>query len=213
MDEKEFAKSAAIEAAVVRKSLNNLMGIVNGLVCDNNLTDPEIQFLATWLEGNRHIADIYPANIIFRRVSEAMADGVITDQERTELLADLKVISGNEFMESGAALPAHIASVFDDDPFVEIPDRLFVLTGKFLFGTRASCERAILKRRGTVADNVSRRTNYLLVGTMASPAWIEQNFGRKIQKAAQLAESGDAEIAVVRETDWVIALRLSQSRS
>ena len=50
MDEKEFANSVAMEAAVVRKSLNNLMGIVNGLVCDNNLTDTEIGFLATWLE-------------------------------------------------------------------------------------------------------------------------------------------------------------------
>jgi len=42
---------------------------------------------------------------------------------------------------------------------------------------------------------------------MASPAWIEQNFGRKIQKAAEFAESGDAEIAVVREPVWVVALR------
>ena len=207
MDEKEFAKSVAMEAAVVRKSLNNLMGIVNGLVCDNQLADTEIQFLATWLEENQHIADTYPANIVFRRVSEVMADGVITETERVELLADLKVISGNEFMETGAALPAHIAAVFDDDPYVEIENRLFVLTGKFLFGTRSACERAILKRGGMVASNVSRRTNYVVVGTMASPAWIEQNFGRKIQKAAELAESGDAEIAVVREPDWVIALK------
>ena len=42
---------------------------------------------------------------------------------------------------------------------------------------------------------------------MASPAWIEQNFGRKIQKAAELAESGDAETAVVREPNRVIALK------
>jgi len=207
MDKQEFTVTAAMEAAIVRKSLNNLMGIVNGLVCDNQLADTEIQFLATWLEENQHIADQYPANIVFRRVREVLADGVITDEERADLLADLKAISGNEFMESGAALPAHIAAVFDDDPYVEVENRLFVLTGKFLFGTRSACERVILKRGGMVASNVSRRTNYLVVGTMASPAWIEQNFGRKIQKAAELAESGDAEIAVVRETDWVIALK------
>lgn len=207
MATQDFAKSAAMEAAIVRKSLNNLMGVVNGLVCDNQLADIEIQFLATWLEENRHIADQYPANIVFRRVREVLADGVITDEERADLLADLKVISGNEFLETGAALPAHIAAVFDDDPYVEVENRLFVLTGKFLFGTRSACERAILKRGGMVASSVSRRTNYLVVGTMASPAWIEQNFGRKIQKAAELAASGDAEIAVVREPDWAIALK------
>lgn len=207
MDKQEFAASVAMEAAVLRKSLNNLMGIVSGLVCDNQLADPEIHFLATWLAENSHIANQYPANIVFRRVREVLADGVITDEERADLLADLKVISGNEFLETGAALPAHIAAVFDDDPYVEIPNRLFVLTGKFLFGTRSACERAILKRGGVVASGVSRRTNYLVIGTLASPAWIEQNFGRKIQKAAELAESGDAEIAVVREADWVIALK------
>ena len=82
-------------------------------------TDPEISFLATWLEENRHIANEYPANIVFRRVNKVMADGVITDEERADLLADLKVISGDEFMESGAALPAHVAAVFEGDPFVE----------------------------------------------------------------------------------------------
>jgi len=82
-------------------------------------TDPEISHLATWLEENRHISNEYPANIVFRRVNKVMADGVITDEERADLLADLKVISGDEFMESGAALPAHVAAVFDDDPFVE----------------------------------------------------------------------------------------------
>jgi hypothetical protein len=90
MDEKEFAKSVAMDAAIVRKSLNNLMGIVNGLVCDNQLPDTEIHYLATWLEQNREIADEYPANIVFRRVREVLADGVITDEERAELLADLK---------------------------------------------------------------------------------------------------------------------------
>lgn len=59
-----------------------------------------------------------------------LADGVITEEERTDLLADLKVISGNEFSETGAALPSHIASVFDDDPYVEIPNRLFEQTNQ-----------------------------------------------------------------------------------
>ena len=76
MDERDFAKSVSIDAAIVMKSLKNLMGIVNGLVCDNQLADSEIQYLATWLEENCHIAVEYPANIVFRRVSEVLADGV-----------------------------------------------------------------------------------------------------------------------------------------
>jgi hypothetical protein len=52
----------------------------------------------------------------------------------------------------------------------------------------------------------ARKGNYLVVGAMASPTWIESNFGRKIQKAAEMAESGDFEIAIIRETDWAMAL-------
>ena len=54
MDEKEFAKSAAMETAVIRKSLNNLMGIVNGLVCDNQLADTEIHVRASNPQARRH---------------------------------------------------------------------------------------------------------------------------------------------------------------
>jgi NAD-dependent DNA ligase len=202
----DFAYVVGTETALARRALNTLMGIVNGLVCDNDLTDQEIHFLATWLEENRGIASEYPANIVYRKVRETLADGKITADERKKLLDDLKVLSGNNFMETGSALPEHIRSVFDDDPSVEIPNRLFVLTGEFLFGTRASCERAILRRGGMVASSVTRRTNYLVVGTLASPQWIVQNFGRKIQRAAEMAESGEAEIAIVREADWIVAI-------
>ena len=54
MDAKEFAKSAAMETAVIRKSLNNLMGIVNGLVCDNQLADTEIHVRASNPQARRH---------------------------------------------------------------------------------------------------------------------------------------------------------------
>jgi hypothetical protein len=41
---------------------------------------------------------------------------------------------------------------------------------------------------------------------MASPDWIVANFGRKIQAAAEMAQSGQYEIAIIREADWVMAL-------
>ena len=55
-------------------------------------------------------------------------------------------------------------------------------------------------------ESVSRKTNYLIVGSLASPNWIIENFGRKIQKAAEMAQSGDFEISIIREADWAIAL-------
>ena len=182
------------------------MGIVNGIVCDNQLLDSEINYLSIWLKENESIKKIYPANIIFRRVTEVIRDGIITEQERSHLLVELKALCGNEFTNTGSAIPEHINSVFDDDPHVIHKDRVFVLTGGFIYGTRNYCHETIKNKGGIPEDSLTKKTNYLVVGSTASPDWIIANFGRKIQKAAEMAASGDYEISIIREADWVMAL-------
>ncbi len=189
------------------KGLQSLMGIVSGLVCDGHLNDNEIRYLKTWMNDNEDLASIYPANIVYRRVREVLIDDLITEEERDHLTKEMQILTGNNFIETGAALPEHIASVFDDDPHVIFEQNVFVLTGEFLWGTRKECFREIEKRGGLPKDSVTKETNYLVIGTMSSPAWIVSNFGRKIQKAAEMVESGNAEISIIREVDWSMALK------
>lgn len=193
----------------VKKSINSLMGIVSGLVSDGELNDKEILFLKTWCTENSELADEYPANIIFRRINEVLADGVITEAERVHLLHEFKNLTGNDFSETGSALPDHIASIFDDDPTVVFEENEFVFTGTFLFGTRAACIRAVEVRGGLAKDHLTNQTNYLVIGSRSSPDWITENFGRKIQKAAEMASSGDFEIAIIREADWAMQIKPS----
>lgn len=206
MQDQEQYKKIAIDQRNITKGLNTLMGIVSGIVCDDHLHDNEIHYLMTWLKENEHIANKYPANIVYRRIHEVLHDGIVTPEEREHLLNELKVLSGNDFTNTGAALPEHIHSAFDDDPLVIHEGNVFVLTGGFLYGTRSVCQKAIEKRGGIAESNVTKRTNYLVVGSTASPDWIVANFGLKIQKAAEMAASGDYEIAIIREADWVMAL-------
>jgi hypothetical protein len=206
MENSKIGKKVVFEQRLINKSLNTLLGIVGGIVCDNQLTDIEIHFLSTWMSENNHIAAIYPANIIFRRVREVLIDGVVTSEEREQLLKELKILSGNDFFNTGSALPEHIANIFDDDPTVVFDQNIFVLTGEFLFGTRSYCHKAIQSRGGVVSESVTKKTNYLIVGSRSSPDWIVENFGRKIQKAAEMLESGDYEISIIHEVDWAMAL-------
>ena len=205
MDDK-IAIEKSLEKKRILKHLNNLMGIISGLICDDHLHEAEVNFLSTWMSEHPELALEYPASIIYRRVREVLSDGVISSVERDYLLEEFKILSGTNFLETGAALPEHIASVFDSDPHVIIPDNNFVFTGKFLWGTRASCERAVVQRGGYFSDRITLTTNYLVVGSMSSPDWITENFGRKIQKAAEMAESGEFEISIIREPDWVMVL-------
>ena len=200
------ATEKSFEKKRILKHLNNLTGIISGLVCDDHLHEAEINYLSTWMTEHPELAQEYPASIIYRRVREVLSDGVITSQERDYLLQEFKILSGTNFLETGAALHDHIASVFDTDPHVIIPSNNFVFTGKFLWGTRAACEKAVVQRGGSFSDRITLTTNYLVVGSMSSPDWITENFGRKIQKAAEMAESGEFEISIIREPDWVMVL-------
>jgi NAD-dependent DNA ligase len=205
MDDKK--KIGSIETKNIIKSINSLMGIISGLVSDGELNDKEILYLKNWCFENSHIASEYPANIVFRRVHEVLLDNIITAEEREHLFNELTLISGNNFAETGSALPENMESVFDTDPTVIFEKNIFVFTGRFMFGTRPACERAVTQRGAFVSDSVTKSTNYLVVGTRTSPDWIAENFGRKIQKAAEMANSGDYEIAIIREVDWAMSLK------
>ena len=194
----DVAKKSRQDTALIVKSLNSLMGIVSGLVSDGELNEKEILFLKTWCDEHRLIAREYPANIIFRRVHEVLLDGVISIDEREFLLRELTILSGSHFAETGSAQSELIDALFDSNEFV--------FTGKFMFGTREACELATLKRGATVKNDITQKTNYLVIGSRASPEWIAENFGRKIQKAAEMANSGDFEISIVREVDWTLSL-------
>lgn len=205
-DDQEIGKKFAMDVRRQVKALNTLMGMVSGVVCDDHLHDNEIIFLSTWITENKDVATEYPGSVIYRKVREVLSDGVITAEERDHLLKELKILSGNDFTNTGSALPDHIATLFDDDPHVIIPGNTFVLTGDFLYGTRESCHRVIQTRGGIVGASVTKKTNYVVVGSRASPDWITQHFGRKLLRAAELVESGEHEISIVREADWVLAI-------
>ena len=201
-----IGKVIALDKVRQVKAINTLMGIVSGVVCDDHLHDNEIIFLSTWMTENKDVASSYPGNVIYRKIKEVLNDGIITPEERDHLLSELKILCGNDFSNTGSALPEHIASLFDDDPHVIHTGNRFVLTGEFLYGTRESCHRVIENRGGIVSKNITNKTNYVVVGSRSSPDWITENFGRKLQRAAEMIESGEYEICVVREADWVMAI-------
>lgn len=198
----ELATQNRLDSAATHK----LVGIINGLICDNELSKQEILFLSTWLAENKGVANSWPGSTIYRRVREVLADGVITEEEQRSLLKCFNDITGNNFYDTGSALPEIIRGVFDDDAHILFPNRVFVFTGIFLYGTRPVCEKVTTKCGGNIKDNITQSTNYLVIGSKSSPEWFEENYGRKIQKAAEMAESGDFDISIVREADWTIAL-------
>ena len=70
-------------------------------------------------------------------------------------------------------------------PTVEIPDRLFVFSGRFAYGPRAACRDTVAGLGGSWQDNITLKTDYLVIGTFTSRDWKPRSFGRKIENAVE----------------------------
>ena len=90
----------------------------------------------------------------------------------------------------------------------------FVLTGKFLYGSRNGCKKAIELRGGRCSETVRLQTSYVVIGSRISPDWKFSSFGNKIFKAVEYASRGDCPIAIVSERHWqTFLMELPQERN
>lgn len=213
MDEARETMARTISAAthVMNKAVGQLLGIVTGVVADGELTDKEIVFLKTWLTEHAAVADEWPGSAIYRAVSDVLADGVITEVERQHLTDVLQQLVRTDFAQTGSALPDGPMLPIDDIVTVELVNAGVCHTGEFMFGTRAAVERATLKAGGLPVDNVTRRTDLLVIGARLSPTWAQTTYGRKIQKAKELQEAGTG-IEIISERRWIEALEAAAGR-
>ena len=195
----------SIQQRTDTRAMHTLLGICSGICADEQIDNKEISYLRTWLVENPETTTKWPGSTIAQRINEIMADGIVTSDERASLLALLQELTGNFFSDTGAAAPEGPALPIDDDPSIFFKHMTFCFTGDFMYGTRAACERVILNMGGMALDNVTKKLNYLVIGSMISPAWAHTTFGRKIQKAVEYRDRGD-EICIVSERQWAEAI-------
>lgn len=201
-----YPTSAAIRERRTDRACAQLLGLIAGVTADGHLHDLEIQFLRTWLaekqgDGEQH----WLLTQVATHIDRILADGVITDTERAELLAVLQEAGGTDFAETGSVTAETLAFPADDCE-VAFGGNTFCLTGKFHHGSRSDCEAATTAAGGACAGNVTRSTRYLVIGEAgATVSWKHASYGNKIDAAMKLKEGGHP-IRIVGESVWVAAL-------
>jgi len=139
------------------------------------------------------------------RLARIYEDGRVDETERQDLAELLTALVGGQ---AGIIVGEDAAT---DLPIDQPPPPLiwrgsvFVFTGKFAFGPRAECERQVMRLGGMCESSVTRRTNYLVIGTFGSRDWVHTSFGRKIEKAVEYRNAGQP-LAIVNEDHWAAAL-------
>lgn len=191
--------------ANIDKAIEHLLGLCSGMTADQHLNDHEIIFLRHWLADNEIIRARWPANVLSERIETVLADGVITDAERSDLLETLNQLLGDP-QQLGTTSGISTSLPVTPDAQVNPLGTYVCLTGKFITGTRKKCEDIVLSTGGTPEGDVTLKTNYLVIGDLASRDWKFSSFGRKIEKAMELREKGQ-QIAILTEEMWISGLK------
>ena len=72
--------------ARLNKSVNALIGIIEGITIDGHINSLEIDYLKLWLTEHEEVRKQHPFNELVPVVAAAVADGVLTEDERADIL-------------------------------------------------------------------------------------------------------------------------------
>lgn len=174
------------------KGLQSLKNIIEKIMGDNKIENEEINQLNNWLDNNTQLIGNYPFDKIYTITKNVIEDGIITEEEYNELI---KVFNGfiNPTLEE------------QSNNSIEFQEKTFCLTGTFESGSKESVEERIVSKGGICGNNVTSKTNYLIVGGAGSDAWKFGNYGGKVQKAMELKEKGK-NIEIISEEDFLKSL-------
>ena len=186
------------------RQIDQLIGLAQGIVADGIVNQAEAEMLQDWLRANQWTENPYVSRLL-DRVERVLEDGVLDEDEGRELHDALMSWTGGGGADGEESTTASLP--LDPDPrTVLVAENTFVFTGTGVFGTRKMMHDATIGACGTAERNITKQTNFVVLGTYVTPAWAHQSFGRKIEKAMEYRDQLGTGLHIVHEEDWMRAL-------
>lgn len=183
------------------RQIDTLIGISKGLTADGKIDQSEAEFLLSWLIQSRQNTDNPVIINLLSKVEDMLADGILDSDESAELLSILHKING-EPSEIGELAKTTSLPINNPLPPVTFKGNEFLFTGTCAYGTRKQCQAAIEHLGGINAKGVTKKLNYLILGTYVTDSWIHETYGRKIEKAMSYRDEG-IPIIIITEEHWL----------
>lgn len=181
------------------RQMDELIGLARGLCADGVINAAEVEFLQKWLAASLAANDQPLFQTLWERLSQVLEDGCVDEQEHRDLFDLLQSLTGKE-TELGEVLKSTTLPLCKPPPRITFGGTMFCFTGTFSFGQRKDCEKAV-EERGAVAGSLTKRTDFLVIGSYATEAWKHSSMGNKIIRACDLKAQG-LPITIVSEEHW-----------
>ncbi|CAA0095211.1 DNA ligase [BD1-7 clade bacterium] len=195
------------QARIQSRDIAELLGICKGVLADGILAIEECYFIVEWLAYHPECLDVWPANVLSESLNNALEDGKLSSEEESELLEILcgmtgMMITTNYLDQKIQANSSTMLPTTTLDQALSHKGSNFVVTGKFNYGNRKHCESAIVERGGRTQKSPTKDTHVLIIGDIGNDQWAQSSFGRKIEKAMAMNQSGQ-DIKIISESEWV----------
>jgi D-ribose pyranose/furanose isomerase RbsD len=193
---------------VITSSIQQLEGILHGLLADNILLDTEVMELSSWMEDHDFLKGTYPFDEIDSLLTSTLQDGVISEDEKNMLRAffsnfiDTRMSTHiNEFEVRALQDKYSVSGICSVSPEIIFENKTFCFTGTSSKGTRNEISEIIKNKGGEFNNTVTKKTDYLIVGGEGNPCWAFSCYGRKVEKAVLMRKEG-SNILIIHESDF-----------
>ncbi|MBB8643285.1 BRCT domain-containing protein [Escherichia coli] len=175
-----------------------LNGLCKGLIADRNLTQDEIKYLYWWLEQNGALKSNYPGKNLYSLVKDIFKDGIITEEESLILHKALIDFTGCD-LENGVVDGLATRLPIDVGATIELEGKNYCLTGTFVAGKRELVENLIKNAGGSISGGITKKLDFLVIGTLSSRDWKFSSHGRKIEKAISYRDNNGTKLKIISE--------------
>ena len=189
----------------ITADLQTLQGLCHGILADGIIEEDEVFQLHEWLKEHKHLETHWPYDEIQSLVLSIVADKKVDEEEKQVLKAYFnQFVNLNDTEISKevdlATKDINISALCTSEPNVEFEGKTFCVTGVLSGMTRKELQSKIQDLGGIPTNNVSSKTDYLVVGDNGNPAWAFACYGRKVEKAVNLRKDGH-QIMLIHEFD------------
>ena len=102
-------------------------------------------------------------------------------RKRRSLLTLLRQFAGGDY-QIGEVMKTTELPLCDPAPVIEVSGRSFCVTGTFALGNRAQVSAKITYHGGLVSKDITKNTDYLVLGTYVSQAWKHEILVEKLKR-------------------------------
>lgn len=188
----------------VTAGIQRLHALIGAIASDGIVTEAEVRGLRTWLNDHDYLKTVWPYDEIDSLITHVLADQQVSADEQkllqryfmefTALLDDRTITNPPE--QKGLSVAGLCASC----PDIEFGGKVFTLTGESSKYKRAELVAVIENLGAAFSANVTKKTNYLIIGAEGNPSWSYACYGRKVEKAIELRKQG-LPLVIAHEND------------